>query len=164
MTTVAFLVVIASLVALLVVGIEDIGSGHVAFANRGISVQTDTNQDQGCEPAGGTSGITNACTAISTSGPTQTQVTLTFGGCAFINGMLTGCSPALDCNNIGCTSVSCPTSNPLGTFNCVTNNGVELTSCAFVPPNSITTTLSCTLNEPGTGASSSGGVIGGDAG
>jgi len=59
-----------------VVGTEDMGSrhavfanrgisGHMAFTNRGINVQTDTNQDQGCEAAGGTSGITNACTATS---------------------------------------------------------------------------------------------------
>lgn len=51
-------------------------SGHVVFANRGINVQTDTSQDQGCEPAGGTSGITNACTATSTPGSMQTQVCL----------------------------------------------------------------------------------------
>ena len=37
MTRIAFLVIIASLVALLVVGAEDMGSGHIVFANRGIS-------------------------------------------------------------------------------------------------------------------------------
>jgi hypothetical protein len=66
MTGIAFFVIIASLVALLVVGTEDMGTGHKVFANRdssghveftnqGINVQTSTNQDQGCEPAGGTS-------------------------------------------------------------------------------------------------------------
>jgi hypothetical protein len=93
MTGIAFLVIIASFVALLVVGTEDMGSrhtvfasGHVAFANRGINVQTDTNQDQGCEGAGGTSGITNACTATSGRGPTETSVTLAFRFCPGLNG------------------------------------------------------------------------------
>jgi len=85
------LVIIATFVALLVVGTEDMGSGHkvfanrggsVAFTNRGVNVQEETSQDKGCEGASGTSGITNACTATSTSGSTpgsiQTQVTLNF--------------------------------------------------------------------------------------
>src|SRR5215831_800516 len=95
MTGIAFFVIIASLV-FLVVGTEDMGSGHTVFANRdghvtnrGINVQTDTNQDQGCEPAGGTSGITNACTATpgrgSTETSTETQVTLKFGACRINN-------------------------------------------------------------------------------
>jgi len=55
MRSLAFLVIISSLVALLVIGTEDMGTGqvfasrHVALTNRGINVQTDTNQDQGCE-------------------------------------------------------------------------------------------------------------------
>src|SRR5215469_18455805 len=108
MTTVAFLVVIASLVALLVVGIEDIGSGHVAFANRGINVQTDTSQDQGCVSAGGTSGITNACTATSGRGPTQTSVTLRFENCT-ISPSTFACNTPIGpnfCNNIGCQSIT----------------------------------------------------------
>jgi len=168
MTIVAFSVIIASLVALLVVGTEDMGSvhtvfanrsGHVTFTNKGINVQTDTNQDQGCESAGRTSGITNACTATSSTPGGSTTVALHFSTCTFINGRLTGCSqplPPKDCNNIGCTSVSCPTNNPLGTFNCVTDNGVQLTSCTFVPPGSITNILSCTRTLPG--ITNSGGV------
>jgi hypothetical protein len=72
------LIIIASLVALLVGSVLGIGSVQITFANKGINLQTDTNQDQRCEPAGGTSGITNACTASSTPGSTQTSVTLRF--------------------------------------------------------------------------------------
>src|SRR5215467_15658363 len=98
MTDIAFFVIIVSLVALLVVGTEGSGhtvfanrafSGHGTFTNKGINVQTETNQDQGCEGVGGTSGITNACTATSGRGPsqtstetsTETQVTMSFGVC-----------------------------------------------------------------------------------
>ncbi|HYA84292.1 MAG TPA: hypothetical protein VEH06_12705, partial [Candidatus Bathyarchaeia archaeon] len=89
MTSISLLVIIASLV-FLVVGTEHMGtvfanrdiSRHAALTNRGINVQTDTNQDQGCESAGGTSGITKACTAASTPGPgMQTSVSLFFTSC-----------------------------------------------------------------------------------
>jgi len=162
MTTVAFLVVISSLVALLVVGIEDIASGHIVFANRGINVQTDTNQDQGCEYVGGTSGITNACTATSGRSATQTRVALTFSNCSFAPGSSFRCNtPSVPnfCNNIGCTSISCA-STPAGPANCTTDNGVQLTSCTQIPG----TTITCTLSETGTGITNSGGVTGGDAG
>jgi hypothetical protein len=54
MASISLLVVIVSLVALLVVGTEDMGSrqtvfanrgisGHMAFTNRGINVQKDSN-------------------------------------------------------------------------------------------------------------------------
>jgi hypothetical protein len=175
-TGVAFFVVITSLVALLVVGTEDMGnghtvfanrsiSGHVAFANRGINVETDTNQDQGCEGVGGTSGITNACTA--TSGPgstetsTETPVTLGFTGCggsvtSFSCGTLTG--PG--CNNLGCSIITC-VGNFFGVFNCTTDNGIPLTSCTYTQlPTSAR--ISCTLTQthtvPGTGISNSGGI------
>lgn len=119
-------------------------------ANKGINVQTDTNQDQGCEPAGGTSGITNACTATSVRGPTETPVTF---NC--LSGSLSPftCNVAA-CNNIGCTSISCD----FNIRNCTTNNGVQLTSCtARLEP--MTAILSCT--ETGTGIINSGGVTGG---
>ena len=102
MKSISLLVIMASLVALLVVGTEDMGSGHVAFANRGINIQTNTRQD-------------------------PTTVTLSFATCS--SGV---CSEPIGpdfCNNIGCTSISCPTNTFVGTFNCVTNNGVQLTSC-----------------------------------
>ena len=150
-------VVIASLVALLVVGTENMGSGHVAFANRGINVQTSTNQDQGCEPAGGTSGITNACTATSNNPTTPgTPVTLTLGSCTSTS----SCNVS-SCNSLGCSSVSCTSSG-----NCMTNNGIQLTSCisavGFPAPPIIPGPLSCTV-AAGTGITQSGGVIG-DAG
>jgi hypothetical protein len=78
MRSIAFLIIIASLVALLVVGTEDMGrehtvfanrAGHVTFTNRGINVQTNTNQDQGCEAAGVMSGITtDICLILPHSG------------------------------------------------------------------------------------------------
>jgi hypothetical protein len=72
----AFLVLTASLVALLVGSTLGIGDVHMTFAaNKGINVQVDTNQDQGCESAGGTSGITNACTATSGRDSPETSVT-----------------------------------------------------------------------------------------
>jgi hypothetical protein len=153
------------------------GSGHTVFAsghvtNRGINVQTDTNQDQGCEGAGGTSGITNACTATSGRGSTETstetQVTLSFGFCTTLGrpNFFT-CPPGQpnppDCNNIGCQGVTCGFNPFGGTGNCITNNGVQLTSCtvAIVVPNSI---ITCTRTEtttvPGTGITQSGGVSG----
>jgi hypothetical protein len=173
MTSISLLVIIASLVALLVVGTEDMGSGHtvfanrsghVAFTNKGINVQTDTNQDQGCESAGGTSGITNACTATSTPGST-TQVTLGFGSCSGSNPFTcSGSSSAGQCNNLGCTSVTCVGSIS-GVSNCVTNNGIQLTSCTTgAIPGVAGTGVFCTLTKthtvPGTGITQSGGVSG----
>jgi hypothetical protein len=170
MTIVAFSVIIAALVALLLVGAEDMGSGHMVFANRGghvtftnrgISVETDTNQDQGCEGAGGTSGITNACTA--TSGPgsmqtsTQTPVTLQSGFCS--GNLITsffcfsGNPPHVDINCVG---------DIFGVSNCI-----QLTSCtvALGPASSA---FKCTLTQthtvPGTGITQSGGITGNDGG
>jgi hypothetical protein len=179
MTIVAFFVVVSSLVALLVVGTEDMGSGHTVFANRafsghvtftnrGINVQTETNQDQGCESVGGTSGITNACTATSGRGSTQTstetQVALFFNHCLISPGQLT-CNDVVSCNNIGCTSVTCETNNPVvGTFNCITESGVQLTSCTLQhvagPEQRLPCTLTKTGTVPGTGITQSGGVSG----
>lgn len=57
-----------------------IGSLHFALAannvvthfnNTDINVQTNTNQKQECDTAGGSSGITNSCTATSTDMVTQ---------------------------------------------------------------------------------------------
>jgi hypothetical protein len=194
MTGIAFLVIISSLVALLVVGTEDMGSGHVAFANRaisehvaltnrGINVQTDTNQDQGCESAGVTSGITNACTATSGRGTatetsTETSVTLTFGSCFTGTFPPFGCNgpvPPNNCNNIGCEVIDCFGGLPPNFSDCTTDNGVQLTSCTasfgsvavnfavtvkctLVHPRTVTTTI------PGTGITQSGGISGNDAG
>lgn len=178
MTNVAFLIVKSSLVALLVVGTEDMGSGHTVFANRdssghvtnrGINVQTDTNQDQGCEGSGGTSGITNACTATSGSGSTetstQTSVTLRFEACVVNNIEPLTCNtpiPPEKCNNIGCQSLICTGPGNFNPGTCTTNNGVQLTSCT-IPPNEnlVTCTLTETHTVPGTSITQSGGVTGG---
>ena len=169
MTSIPLLVVIVSLVALLVVGTG--GSGHMVFANRGghtaladrgINVETSTSQDQGCEPAGGTSGITNACTATSGRGSTQTQVTLRFEECVVNNIQPLSCSgpiPPNNCNNIGCQSISCTGPGNFNPGDCTTNNGVQLTSCTIATNENL---ITCTLTEPGTGGTttSSGGVTG----
>jgi hypothetical protein len=158
-TAVAFVVVIASLVVLLVIGTEDMGSGHTVFANRtisghvaitnrGINVQTDTNQDQGCEAAGGASGITNACTATSGPGSTQTstQTPVIFICLSFTTTPFT-CNVAA-CSNIGCTSISCGFNfGEFNTGNCTTNNGVELTSCAPFFITRLQIEVPCTLTK-----------------
>jgi hypothetical protein len=157
---VAFLVALTAIAALLVGNL----SGHMTFA-RG------TNQDQGCESAGGVSGINEACTATSTWSSTQTgsvtstftpgstqRVVMSFHHCQFTGPiaapLLLGCDTPLPpipvifpeghgCNNIGCQSVSCPGHGiavppSLGNFgvfivnaNCITDNGVQLTSCSL---------------------------------
>jgi hypothetical protein len=166
MASISLLVVIVSLVALLVVGAEGSGhtvfanqsiSRHVALTNRGINVEKDTNQDQGCESAGGMSGTTNACTATSGPGSTETQVTLSLQAhsCNAFSGGFNCNSPI--CNNIGCTSISC-VGSLFGVSNCTTNNGVQLISCTA---SESAFTLTCTRTETGTGISSSGGVTGG---
>jgi hypothetical protein len=156
----AFLVVTASFVALLV-GSTDTGGVHMTFAaNKGINEQTDTNQDQRCEPAGGTSGITNACTATSGRGSTQTPVTVTCSSITEARPPPTLTCNAATCNNIGCQSVTCTVALPSGGLsNCVTNNGVQLMSCIEG-----SLSLSCTRTETGTGIINSGGVTGDDAG
>jgi hypothetical protein len=143
------------------------GSGHTVFANRaisvhvtnrGINVQTDTNQDQGCETGGGTSAITNTCTATSTPGSTQTTVTLRFATCTTTGGPISCNTPVAPnfCNNIGCQSITCSTFVFGAVFdNCVTDNGVQFTTCTFSAP------VTCTRTEPGTGITQSGGVSGG---
>ena len=174
----SLLVIMASLVALLVVGIEDMGSGHTVFANRdssghvtnrGINVQKETNQDQGCESAGATSGITNACTATSGRGSTQTstetQVTMSFSACNHDNAINLKCSgttpPPLNCNNLGCTSITCTGPANFPPFDCTTDNGVQLTSCTIpLNANLVTCTLTETHTVPGTGITQSGGVSG----
>jgi hypothetical protein len=188
MTSISFLVIIASFVALLVVGAEDMGSGHMVFANRafsghetftnkGINVQTDTNQDQGCEAAGGTSAINNACTATSgpgstetsTSTSTQTSVSLFFASCGVaVLSPPSGfqCSSGgvpVSCSNIGCTSILCDADLfEVATANCITNNGVQLTSCTGVNSLTCTRTETHTVTHtvPGTGITQSGGVSG----
>ena len=73
--TSAALVTIAALAAVMVAGTIAVGSGNMAFAktksNDGISVPTDTQQEQECETAGGTSPVTGSCTADSTNTITQ---------------------------------------------------------------------------------------------
>jgi len=180
MTSIAFFVIITSLVALVAVGTEDMGSGHKVFANRdssghvtnrGINVQTDTNQDQGCESAGVTSAITNACTATSGRGSTETstetQITLSFNGCDvhLVSLECDGGPIAPDfCNNIGCLGIACngPSNNP---GDCTTDNGVHLTSCTFINGSGrFAGIFTCTRTEtqtiPGTGITQSGGVTG----
>ncbi|MFY9794731.1 MAG: hypothetical protein WAK17_18215 [Candidatus Nitrosopolaris sp.] len=75
------LVTIAAIAAVLAVNTIAIGNGRSAsaatdvitkhFNNTGINVQTDTNQKQDCETAGGSSGIANSCTATSTDNVAQ---------------------------------------------------------------------------------------------
>jgi hypothetical protein len=172
MASISLLIIITSLVALLLVGIEGSGhkvfanratSGHEAFTNRGIDVQTDTNQDQGCEGVGGTSGITNACTATSGRGSTETSIALTFANCN-VNGPTSfSCNiplPPASCNNLGCLQINC-VGSITGVSNCTTDTGVQLTSCtvngAAFP---LVARFTCTLAVPSTGTSSSGGVTG----
>jgi hypothetical protein len=185
MKSVSFVVTMATIMALLV-GTINQGEhstfatnkgAHSTFAtnkgarttfatNKGINLQTSTTQDQGCEPAGGTSGITNACTATSTPGSgMQTTVSLFFASCGVaVLSPPSGfqCSSGgvpVSCSNIGCTNISCNADLfVVATANCITNNGVQLTSCTGV--NFIT----CTRTEPGTGISSSGGITGSDGG
>jgi len=155
------------------------GSGHTVFANRsghvsnrGINVQTDTNQDQGCEGVGGTSGITNACTATSGRGPTETStttetpVTLAFAECAAGTNQF-NCAVILPgtagCNNLGCQIVFCVGSLS-NVSHCTTDNGIQLTSCTvterFVFNFSCLTPVTQTRTVPGTGTTNSGGVSG----
>ncbi|MFZ0895237.1 MAG: hypothetical protein WAZ77_12115 [Candidatus Nitrosopolaris sp.] len=72
--TPAVLVAIAALAAVLV-GASAMGSGHMALAhninNTGINVPTDTQQQQECETAGGSSGVSNSCHADSTDNISQ---------------------------------------------------------------------------------------------
>jgi len=80
------LATIAALASLLIVNAVTIGTGggHIAFAshhdnikvfeNSHINLQTDSNQDQGCETAGGTSPISDSCTASSTDTISQGTV------------------------------------------------------------------------------------------
>jgi hypothetical protein len=180
MTSISLLVIIASFMALLVVGTEDMGSGHTVFANRafsghgtftnrGVNVQTDTNQDQGCEDAGGTSGTTNACTATSGRGSsqtsTETQVIFNFAFCLSVSPQpppftCNGPFQPEGCNNIGCQSITCTgTSNNPGT--CTTDNHVQLTSCTNNSNLITCPTGTETHTIPGTGITQSGGVSGG---
>jgi hypothetical protein len=161
MASISLLVIITSLVALLV-GTVDMGSGHTVFAsghvtNRGINVQTDTSQGQGCEGVGGTSGITNACSATSTPA-TQMSVTLNFMRCISTPPFTSfACSipePPNGCNNIGCATINCV--GPLSGANCITDNGVQLTSCNSHP----FYVIYCTRTVPGTGITNSGGITG----
>jgi hypothetical protein len=126
-------------------------------------VQTDTNQDQECESAGGTSGITNACTATSGRGSAETSVALTFANCN-VNGPTSfSCNiplPPASCNNLGCLQINC-VGDILFVSNCTTDTGVQLTSCtvngASFP---LVARFTCTLAVPGTGITNSGGVSG----
>ena len=85
--------IVIALAAVMVAGTIAVGSGNMAFAksgsggkmsfphkahdkgngngNDGISVPTDTKQNQECQTAGGTSPITASCTGVSTNTITQ---------------------------------------------------------------------------------------------
>jgi hypothetical protein len=132
-------VVIASLVALLVGSALDTGGVQMVFAHKSISVQTEINKDKLCERAGRTLGITNFCTATPDATTVSTSVTLGLGTCT----SSTSCNVST-CNNLGCTSINCVQINTgfHTSMNCLTNNGVQLTSCN--PPPSSGNTLSCT--------------------
>jgi hypothetical protein len=76
------LVAISAIAAMLAVSTITIGNGRMALGaetttitknvnNTGVNVQTDTNQKQDCLTAGGSSGISGSCTAISTDNVTQ---------------------------------------------------------------------------------------------
>jgi hypothetical protein len=76
------LVVISAIAAMLAVSTITIGNGRMALGaetttitknvnNTGVNVQTDTNQKQDCLTAGGSSGISGSCTAISTDNVAQ---------------------------------------------------------------------------------------------
>jgi hypothetical protein len=101
----------------------------------------------------------------STPSSTETQVTLEFSSCAGQGSSpptatftCSNPSPPYFCNNIGCHSISCvgiSLATGVGTGNCTTDNGVQLTSCTLVP----LVTISCTRTVPGTG-----GITGDDAG
>ena len=72
--TAPVVIAIAALAAVMVAGTIAVGSGNMAFAgkgNDGISVPTDTRQNQECETAGGTSPVSLSCTAASTNTITQ---------------------------------------------------------------------------------------------
>jgi hypothetical protein len=74
--TATALLTIVVLASVLIVNAVTIASGHIALArhhdktevleNSHINVETDTNQGQACETAGGTSPISGSCTASST--------------------------------------------------------------------------------------------------
>ena len=69
------LVAISAIASVLVVSTIAMGSGRIALAdfhddsitknfnNTGVNVQTSTNQEQKCDTAGGSSGISGSCTA-----------------------------------------------------------------------------------------------------
>ena len=75
--TATALVILAAVAAVLVTSTAAVGTGHTAFAdngnntkgfkNDGISLPTNTKQNQECQTAGGTSPITASCTAVSTN-------------------------------------------------------------------------------------------------
>ena len=75
------LVAIVSIAAMIAVSTIAIGSVHAADTitttitkhtnNTGVNVQTDTNQKQNCETAGGTSPISMSCTGNSNDQVTQ---------------------------------------------------------------------------------------------
>ncbi|MFY9794730.1 MAG: hypothetical protein WAK17_18210 [Candidatus Nitrosopolaris sp.] len=72
---------VTALAAISAIAAVLIGSVHMALAaddnitkiinNKGVNVQTDTNQKQDCQTAGETSPISNSCTATSTDTVTQ---------------------------------------------------------------------------------------------
>jgi hypothetical protein len=76
------LVAISAIATVLVVSTIAMGSGRIALAahddnitknfnNTGVNVQTSTNQEQKCDTAGGSSGISGSCTASSTDNVMQ---------------------------------------------------------------------------------------------
>jgi hypothetical protein len=82
MTTVKNHKAATALVAISAIAAVLIGSGHFVLAasdntivshvnNTGVNVQTSTNQEQKCDTAGGSSGISGSCTASSTDNVMQ---------------------------------------------------------------------------------------------
>jgi hypothetical protein len=64
-TALVALVALAAVAAVLVASI--VASGNMAFAGKGMSITTDTKQQQECQTAGAASLITASCTAVSTN-------------------------------------------------------------------------------------------------
>jgi hypothetical protein len=141
-------VLVAALAAVLVGSTVAIGSGHMALAdngkttkvikNKGTNVPTETQQNQECETAGGTSGVSSSCTASSTNtitpSPTPTTELLTFVECSGTNG-----NHNVHCtvHDSGITDINCLVANPAisggnNVGDCLTNNGVHLT--CVIPP------------------------------
>jgi hypothetical protein len=67
--TATALTVLAAVAAMLVG--NAVGGGNLAFAGKGISISTDTKQQQECQTAGAASPVTGSCNAASTNAVNQ---------------------------------------------------------------------------------------------